>query len=81
MEQRHVWLRLGVTVNGSPDEIESLFSQSEAADATLAKILKEGRYKIEYDTYIPEPSVEQYNASYGTNHVVGDYEIKVDDVI
>jgi hypothetical protein len=73
MEERSIWMRLGVTLNGTKEEIESLFSDDyEVSRNALMKILTEGRFNFDGDSYIPEPSVEDYNESYGTEHEVGE---------
>lgn len=73
MEERTVWMRLGVTLRGSAEEIERLFEDGEASAETLDKILKEGRYEVSGDSYIPEPEVESYNEEYGTSHEIAEY--------
>lgn len=70
MEERTIWMRLGVTLRGSVEEIESLLEGGEASAETLDKILKEGRFDIDGDSYIPDSEVESYNEEYGTSHKV-----------
>lgn len=73
MEERTIWMRLGVTLKGTKEEIETLFSDDyEASRNALMKILTESRYNFDGDSYIPEPCVEEYNETYGTNHEVGE---------
>ena len=73
MEERSIWMRLGVTLKGTKEEIESLFNDDEKSYETLTKILKERRFEIDGDSYIPETVVEEYNKEYNTQHEVGDY--------
>ncbi len=75
-EQRSVWLRIGVVVTGTAEEIEALF-QEEGADKALQKLLDNKQYEFDGDTYIPEYCVETYNEEYHTDHEVGEYEFNV----
>lgn len=73
MEKRRIWMRLGVTLEGTKEEIETLLSDDyDLSKNALKKILTEGRYKVDGDSYIPETCVEEYNNDYGTDHEVDD---------
>lgn len=73
MKERYIWMRLGITLRGTEEEIESLFNDDEKSYETLTKILQERRFEIDGDSYIPETVVEEYNKEYNTQHEVGDY--------
>jgi hypothetical protein len=73
MEERYIWMRLGITIRGSEEEMESLFNEDKKSYETLTKILQERRFEINGDSYIPETKVEEYNKVYNTQHEVGDY--------
>lgn len=73
MEERYIWMRLGISLRGTKEEIESLFNDDEKSYETLTKILQERRFEIDGDSYIPETAVEEYNKEYNTQHEVGDY--------
>lgn len=73
MEERYIWMRLGITIRGSEEEMESLFNEDKKSYETLTKILQERRFEINGDSYIPETKVEEYNKEYNTQHEVGDY--------
>ena len=73
MEERYIWMRLGISLRGTEEEIESLFNDDEKSYETLTKILQERRFEIDGDSYIPETVVEEYNKEYNTQHEVGDY--------
>ena len=77
MEERYIWMRLGITIRGSEEEMESLFNEDEKSYETLTKILQERRFEINADSYIPETQVEEYNKEYNTQHEVGDYEFNL----
>ncbi len=73
MEERHIWMRLGITLRGTKEEIEALFNDDDKSYETLTKILRERRFEIDGDSYIPQTVVEEYNKEYNTQHEVGDY--------
>ena len=66
-----VWLRLGITVQGSPKEIGRILN----GDAeVLRKLLDAGRYEIGGETYIPGSTVEEYNEEHDTDFEEKDVE-------
>lgn len=69
---RSIWMRLGVTLYGTAEEIGQLLSEQD--DEALVRILDEQRYEMDGDSYIPDCSVEEYNDTYGTDYETGDYE-------
>lgn len=79
MEERSIWMRLGVTLKGTKEEIEALFSDGEESVNVLMRILKEKHYVIDGDSYIPENCIEQYNKEHGTDHEVCDYGFNLYD--
>lgn len=74
MKAKELWLRLGVTAQITPEEEAAIFSNSSQlmADA-IHRIIAEGRLRLDGDTYVPEPTVEEYNAVNGTDYEPGDY--------
>ena len=69
-EQRSVWLRVGVEVYGSKEEIDALVD----GNGDLNKLLRNGQFEFYGDSYIPEPEVENYNKTYNTNFEKGEIE-------
>lgn len=69
--RRQIWVRLGVLVCGEAQQIESVINGD--AD-TLVNLVKECKFFIDGNSYIPESSVEEYNEDYGTNHPIKDVE-------
>lgn len=69
MEERSIWLRLGVTVKSSKEDIENILQteDQELADETILRLVKEGKFLIDGDWYVPEEEMERYNDEYGTN--------------
>lgn len=74
--KRKIWLRLGVTIIGTPEEIELLFDEDKGDD-TLENIIQKGQFVADGESYIPEACVESYNIDYGTEHSVGDYDFNL----
>ena len=62
-DSKSVWVRLGATISGSKQDIEKVLQGDEAM---LRKLLKEERFQIEGNTYIPEVSVTECNTDNGT---------------
>lgn len=58
MNKSQIWLRLGITLQGSKEEIESIITGDEKA---LRKVLESGSYTADGDTYIPQDMVAAYN--------------------
>lgn len=67
MEERSVWARIGVTLTGSKEEIEALFTDNFGE--VLEKLIKDGKFKLDGDSYIPETCIAEYDERYGTNHI------------
>lgn len=75
METKELWIRLGATLQITAEEEAAIFSCSDhhMADA-IKKIIAAGRYRLDGDTYVPEPVVEEFNAQNGTSYEIGEYE-------
>ncbi len=59
-------------------EEEILFGDDrEAATEALRYILAERRFAPDGDSYIPEPTVLEYNTEYGTMYASGEYDFDV----
>lgn len=75
MEERRLWMRLGVSLRITVAEEAIIFGEDGAkAEELLRRIIAEGRFSPDGDTYIPAPTVEEYNQEYGTDYEVGDTE-------
>jgi len=67
MEERSVWMRLGVMLHGTEEEIEAVINGDYDV---FHKLVSEGSFHVDGDCYIPEPCVIEYNDKYGTNHEI-----------
>ena len=76
--KRQLWMRLGVSLTVSRREEESLLGDdSDLAEKTLRKILAEGRFTPDGDSYIPGSVVSEVNTEHGTRYVVRDINLDV----
>jgi hypothetical protein len=65
---------LGVLFCGDAQQIESVIK----GDAeTLSSLVKEHKFFIDGNSYIPESSIEEYNEDYGTHHQIKDVEFEL----
>ena len=62
-ECRPLWVRLGISIQATPMEIENLMCGNSQTKATT-----EGRVQIDGDSYIPSNVIAEYNLEYGTNY-------------
>lgn len=75
--ERYLWMRLGVSLRITEAEESIIFADDGRAEELLRKIIAEGRFMPDGDTYIPEVTVEEYNREYGTEYEVGDIEFNL----
>lgn len=66
-----IWMRLGITVTGSREEIEKILQGDEAV---LASLLKKKKFNIDGETYIPSSCIEEYNNQNKTSFEEEDIE-------
>ena len=72
-----LWMRVGMTFRLTDEEVEAILNPKDgevSMRAIISKAFDEGRFELDGDTYIPEITVEEYNAKHGTEYEVGEYE-------
>ena len=72
-----LWMRVGMTFRLTEEEVDSILNpkNGEISMRTIIRIaFDEGRFELDGDTYVPEATVEEYNAKHGTDYEVGEYE-------
>lgn len=74
--ERSIWLRLGVTIHGTTDELEALFDEERGDDA-LRSLIRKGQFTINGNSYIPSSCVENYNIDYDEVHEINDYDFNL----
>lgn len=67
VEEKTIWLRLGVTVKGTKEEIEKILENGADTGETLWYLLQDKNFEINGETYIPAAVVEEYNKENGTD--------------
>lgn len=70
-EERHmIWLRLGCAFYVTPEEAKILFESdpdSGEGEQLLRRLIREGHWDADGDTYIPDDSIMEYNREYETS--------------
>ena len=69
-----VFCRLGIVIQPTKEQIEVLFGAKDNATSAdmLVKIIQEGNYRIEGETYIPSSEIDTYNMYNGTKYTAED---------
>lgn len=67
-EKRKIWVRMGVTLTGTREEIDKLINEGD-----FGTMLDEGNWEFDGDSYIPADSIVDYNEKYGEDYEVQDY--------
>lgn len=74
----NIWMRAGVTLQATAEKIETLMSDRyDAAHDTLCRILREGRFFFDGNSYIPETAVQDYIEKYGASFEVEEPEFEL----
>lgn len=66
--ERSVWLRAGIVLSGTKQEIDAIVS----GDGDIKALLDKQQFEFQGDSYIPECSVEEYNRQYNTDFNVNE---------
>lgn len=80
-ETKHkLWMRVGCTFWVTPEEAVILLSQSSDTDEgteLLRRLMLEGHFTADGETYIPGECVTDYNETYGTEFPSDDIEFEL----
>lgn len=69
-EPKHdIFCRLGIYIHPTDEELDKIF---KGDTEVLKQVIKDNRFTIDGDTYIPSPMVETYNEGNGTHYEVDD---------
>ena len=72
---KKLWIRAGVSLEITDEEEKILLSQGkEEGTKVLRNIVSEGRFSLDGESYIPEPSVRDFNETNGTHYQVQEYD-------
>lgn len=71
-EERSIWLRSGIRLTASKDDIEKVL---QGDSETFYKLIQKGQYRL-CGTYIPSCEIDGYNEEYGTNFKSDDVSLR-----
>ena len=73
-----LWMRLGISLELTDEEVDVILSRGTtlgaARDAVLTAI-KEGRWEMDGESYVPGECIHHFNRVYGTNYKEEDSEV------
>lgn len=78
--KRKLWMRVGCTFQVSPEEAAILLYPHfdlDDKEKLLRRLIREGRFAPDGETYIPEECVEDYNETYGTDFDPDEYTFEL----
>lgn len=70
-ELKKVWARAGVIFGLTSEEADIVLACNGSSDdiaQIMRKVVKEGRFELNGDSYIPADCISQFNAEYGTDY-------------
>lgn len=74
-----IWMRAGMTLSVSDDEAQAILGEDEnTAAKAAAKVIKEGRFAFDGESYVPQVCVSEYNRDNGTTFQAYDVEMQLD---
>lgn len=71
-----IWGRFGITLDATPDEVKALLNDTDNSGSVLAQIIADGRARLDGESYIPQPCVDEYNRNYGMAYESFDRELE-----
>ena len=74
---KKIWMRMGVTIDCADEEADTLLSGKDGAEKIIRNIVADGRFKLDGETYIPAPCVEDFNRAYGSKYPEDDIEFEL----
>lgn len=68
-ELRQVWVRVGMTLDITPEEEKAIFEGDyTAGKKAVMRVIEAGRASVDGETYIPEECIESFDEENGTNY-------------
>lgn len=74
----NVWFRLGVSVDMTKDELDKLVKDND--QTRIRQLIKERKFSIHGDTYIPEPILMDINNYNSTDYETDEIDIDTDNL-
>lgn len=76
--KKEMWIRLGCYLSLTDEEIEKALSDDpQQLGEVITAAIKDGRFRLSGESYIPESCVEDFNAEHGTAYPAYDYETDI----
>ena len=76
---KDLWMRLGAKLSLTDDELDKLIGEDvvpmKERERIIVKVVAEGRFSLEGETYVPGEAVEDLNDEYDTSFEENDYEL------
>jgi hypothetical protein len=76
---KKLWVRLGVSLNLTEEEVGSLLGDDcvvmKDREKIIRNIISENRFEIDGECYAPEASVKDFNCEYDTEFYECDYDL------
>lgn len=76
---KDLWARAGVTFHLTDEEAQKLFAKAEddveGKMDIIKKVIQEGRFALDGESYCPGEAIADFNRKYGTNLPEEDFEL------
>lgn len=78
-DMKNLWARLGVTMSLTDEEVERLIGEDQVIvserEKILIKVISDGRFSLDGETYVPQEAVADFNEKYNASYEENDYEL------
>lgn len=75
---KKLWIRLGATMSITEEEEAAIFcGDDEDAENAMTKILKDGRFEFDGESYIPDIAIMDFNERYGTDYCAEEISVEI----
>ncbi len=68
-QKNELFVRLGIYIQPTDEETDKILKGDVE---TMQQVIREHRYTIGGDTYLPSPAIEIYNEQHGTDYTIDD---------
>lgn len=65
MQEQKIWMIVGVDIKADEDTIKKLLSADD--NSVLEELIKNGKFELAGESYIPSFAIEDYNNENGTS--------------
>lgn len=74
MEKINVWMRVGISVSLSKEELDDLFNNNN--NDVIKQKIEQGEFELNGDSYIPSDVIAHINDELSTNYEEWDFEFE-----